>query len=334
MSNLVIRLLHPLILVALLFLSTHAFAIAQRTFVASYGLDTNACTLTQPCRSFAVAITHTQTGGEVIVLDSAGYGPFVISQPVSVIAPAGVYAGVSVPDYQLGINVATPGLVVLEGLTLNGSSGASDGIGATEGSQLYLKRVTVSGMGLGISADNLTAEELTVRNCQGIGLAVGRTQTGISAVSIVRSRFINNSTGIAVVDYAVASVVDSEIASNFIGIQVFPGDPLFAGDSSALLTCTRCNISNSVYAGISARRGNSATVTINVIGSQLVGSNGVSQHGLLSEAGTEITVSDTLISQWAFGVDAAGGGSIVSVGDNRVYGNLFPGGFTSTIGKQ
>ena len=33
---------------------------------------------------------------QVIVLDSAGYGPVTITQAVSIIAPAGVYAGVSV----------------------------------------------------------------------------------------------------------------------------------------------------------------------------------------------------------------------------------------------
>ena len=33
-----------------------AFAV-QRTFVASTGVDTNPCTLTQPCRGFAAAVS-------------------------------------------------------------------------------------------------------------------------------------------------------------------------------------------------------------------------------------------------------------------------------------
>src|SRR4029450_6331613 len=60
---------------------------AQRTFVSGSGVDSNPCTLTLPCRSFAAAITQTSIGGEVIVLDSAGYGPVAITQSVSIIAP-------------------------------------------------------------------------------------------------------------------------------------------------------------------------------------------------------------------------------------------------------
>ncbi len=76
-------------------ISNDADAFAQRTFVASSGADTNSCAITQPCRSFASAIALTAAGGEVIVLDSAGYGPVTITQSVSIIAPPGVYAGIT-----------------------------------------------------------------------------------------------------------------------------------------------------------------------------------------------------------------------------------------------
>jgi len=49
-----------------------AAAGAQRTFVASNGVDTNVCSILSPCRGFARAITQTAAGGEIIVLDSAG----------------------------------------------------------------------------------------------------------------------------------------------------------------------------------------------------------------------------------------------------------------------
>src|SRR6185369_15949081 len=54
---------------------------AQRTFVASYGVSANTgfnCSIAKPCRAFNEAITVTNLGGEVIVLDSAGYGPVTI----------------------------------------------------------------------------------------------------------------------------------------------------------------------------------------------------------------------------------------------------------------
>ena len=46
--------------------------------------------------AFGAAIVQTSNGGEIVVLDSAGYGPVVINKPVSIVAPPGVYAGVSV----------------------------------------------------------------------------------------------------------------------------------------------------------------------------------------------------------------------------------------------
>src|SRR5262245_34081519 len=192
----------------------------QRTFVPSYGIDANPCSLVQPCRSFGIAISHVQSGGEVVVIDSAGYGVFTVTQPVSVIAPAGVYAGIFVPEYQLGIYVNTTGRVLLEGLSLSGMSGASEGIAAIEGCDLHLRRITVSNMGHGISAASLTAEDLFVKDIQGIALGIGRMQPGPSTSTITRSRFVNNSTGLAVADFVVVSVVDSEFTSNFWGIQV------------------------------------------------------------------------------------------------------------------
>ena len=88
-----------------LWASAAGAVLPQRTFVASYGVDTSACSLASPCRSFAVAISKTNPTGEVIVLDSAGYGPVTITQSVTITAPPGVYAGITVPASTTGIVV-------------------------------------------------------------------------------------------------------------------------------------------------------------------------------------------------------------------------------------
>ena len=72
---------------SLLSLALPAFGAAQRTFVASNGVDTNPCTVTLPCRGFTAALLLTNAGGEIIVLDSAGYGSVTINKAVSIIAP-------------------------------------------------------------------------------------------------------------------------------------------------------------------------------------------------------------------------------------------------------
>src|SRR5687768_18418355 len=72
-----------------------ASALVQRTFVSGLGSDANPCTRTEPCRTFAAAIAQTQAGGEVVALDTAGYGPVTVTQAISLISPPGVYAGIS-----------------------------------------------------------------------------------------------------------------------------------------------------------------------------------------------------------------------------------------------
>ena len=110
-----------------LFAALSAFA-APRTFVASTGSDTNPCSISQPCRSFGIALTKTAPYGEIIVLDSAGYGPVTVSQPVTITAPPGIYAGISASNGTNGVTIVPPAKdaavpppdVILRGLTIAG----------------------------------------------------------------------------------------------------------------------------------------------------------------------------------------------------------------------
>ena len=111
----------------LLAMATTALAAPQRVFVASYGVDTNPCTLVKPCRTFATAVLVVATGGEVIPLDSAEYGPVLIGRSMSIVAPPGVVASVTATEstavdiYQFG----GPGLNVrLKGLRVRGPPNA------------------------------------------------------------------------------------------------------------------------------------------------------------------------------------------------------------------
>lgn len=125
-------------------------ALPQRTFVASNGIDTNPCTIVSPCRGFTAALAHTASGGEIIVLDSAGYGPVTINQAVSIIAPAGIYAGVSVFSGD-GILVDAPAAIVaLRGLTIVGLGG-TNGINVINVGQLRVEGVHVSGFAATLS---------------------------------------------------------------------------------------------------------------------------------------------------------------------------------------
>jgi hypothetical protein len=76
--------------------STDAYALSNRTFVSGNGNDSNPCSIAAPCRSFAGAIAQTSPGGEIAVLDTAGYGAVTITKAVSIVNEEGVEAGITV----------------------------------------------------------------------------------------------------------------------------------------------------------------------------------------------------------------------------------------------
>ena len=156
--------------------AVNALATAQRTFVASTGVDTNTCSITSPCRGFAAAVAQTTSGGEVIVLDSAGYGPVSITKSISLIAPVGVYAGVTVFAGD-GITIDVPGIIVmLRGLSIAGQGGVN-GINLLQTARLRIENCVISNMsGDGIlhsaQGAELVVVDTTFRDNQGNGLDI------------------------------------------------------------------------------------------------------------------------------------------------------------------
>src|SRR5215472_11211393 len=81
---------------ALLSVTGPAWSQANRTFVSGFGSDSNPCSLAAPCRSFAGAVAQTNAGGEIAVLDTAGYGTVTITKAISIVNEEGGEAGITV----------------------------------------------------------------------------------------------------------------------------------------------------------------------------------------------------------------------------------------------
>jgi hypothetical protein len=168
---------------------------AQRTFVSTTGNDANTasnCSTTAPCRGFTAALTVTDTGGEIIVLSSGGYGPVTINKSVSLIAPEGIYAGISVFTGD-GITIGTAGVnVVLRGLTINGFAGADDGVHMHAGNNLVVQNCVISNFasGYGVYVSSTVKVKLldTVLRGNETGAAFN---TGSEAL-VSGSRFLDN----------------------------------------------------------------------------------------------------------------------------------------------
>ena len=298
--------------VALIAASPSTFgAPAQRTFVKSNGVDSNPCTLAAPCRSFAAAMTNTLATGEVIVLDSAGYGPVSIAQSVSIIAPPGVYAGVSVSS-GAGITVSGASItVVLQGLSINGTGGAN-GILFTSGSELYVVNCSISNMtSTGIFATagggRLIVSDTTVRDNTLFGVLVSGTVNAV--FDRVRAEG-NGSVGIYGAGGASMSVRES-VASNNAGGGVWAQASTGA---TTKLTVDGTVISDNNASGTAANANDPGSLAIlDVIRSTMARNN--SGYGASASAVTSafavMTVAQSLMSENAFG-GMAGGGALAA----------------------
>jgi len=221
----------------LLAVGSDALAFAQRTFVASGGSDAFPCSLAQPCRSFSVAIANTNANGEIVVLDSAGYGPVTITKSVTIGAPLGVYAGITVFSGD-GVTVDGSGIAVtLRGLSINGQGG-DVGVNFLQGAALTVENCEVVNMMLAGIGANATSSQTVVDHSvlRHDGFAgVNVSGSGPIRATISNSTLADNVNAVVVASFGggvSANVTRSTITGNAIGVQVQAG----AGQSASVLS--------------------------------------------------------------------------------------------------
>lgn len=304
---------------AAVFAAAHSHAV-QRTHVsAAIGSDANTvtnCTPIAPCRSFQAAMSVTDLKGEVVVLDSGGYGAVTITQSVSLIAPTGVYAGISVFPGANGVIIATAGVeAVLNGITLNGQGGET-GIVMTNGTRLSVENCTI--------ANFLTSA----------GIGSGISVSTPAQVRIRDTVFRNNGTGISLSGSAKAAIDNVKIYdSKNDGIFV---NGSVAGSGSAI--ATTANISNATVAGggffgVDVRAVASGAARVSIIRSSItdMGFSGV--YADTSGGTVAVAVSATLLAgNTFFGLHQLGGAVLQSLGNNTNRSGSF--GLITTVPLQ
>jgi hypothetical protein len=191
-----------------------------RSAVSVAGSDLNPCTPALPCRSIAVALGQTNAGGEVIVLDSAGYGAFTVSKSVSVEAAPGVYAGVTTPTgYGVAVNAGSSDTVVLRGLTVNGLGTADGGIGfGGPGARLYVENCVIQNfVNFGIlTFYNIMVTDTTIRNCA-IGISIDNAGAAVKGTIDHLSVIGASTAGIKSHRNANVTVSNSSVSSSGAG---------------------------------------------------------------------------------------------------------------------
>lgn len=293
--------------------ATASMAQNDRSFVSGDGADVSPCTLMLPCMSFNRAISQTNVGGEVIALNSASYAPFTVTKPVTVEAPAGVHAGITVTSGDgIDIGAAMSEPVVLRGLTINNQGSTGNGIlWNPGGGTLHVENCVLNGFTGGSGIEILGPGNILVKDTIAsgnlIGIFVFVNAAGAASVAMDRVNLGGNQgPGIELAAYAPGAVINGAIrnssasgnsgsngvmvkgsaggvasldmescmvANNGVGVEA-----AVIGSASAAITLSNCTIDNNTGNGVAIDAGS----TICSRGNNTIIRNGTNVSGSLT----------------------------------------------------
>jgi parallel beta helix pectate lyase-like protein len=287
------RSLHLLMITLALGLALEAPAQSQRTFVsAGSGNDLYPCTRTQPCRNFSAAAAAASASGEVIVLDSGGYGSFTITKSLAVIAPSGVYAGVTgFSGSTITVDATAAGKVVVRGLTVHGLGGA-DGLSVLTGDVFVescsFSNLTDDGVHVVSGGAATILKSSAYENANNGFYIQSNAAMAITRAAILECTSNHNLVGMWASNGSRVTITDSVASQNQGGIDSCCAD--------AKVWITRTTSSNNVAEGIGVGSGAEAyvagcTVTGNATGlyQSSVGTLFTMQNNTVRANGTDVS---------------------------------------------
>jgi parallel beta helix pectate lyase-like protein len=164
-----------------------------KIFVASFGNDASDGSRGSPKRNFQAAHDAVAAGGQIVVLDTAGYGQLTIGKNLAITVPPGVNGFITVTGNGNGITVTSANVgVILRGLIIEGGgqNGTGSGILGTSLTNLVMDGCTVRSFHTGI-AQNTTSSSLSLNDSLFLGCFDGVvvSATGSAFGTINRCRF-------------------------------------------------------------------------------------------------------------------------------------------------
>jgi hypothetical protein len=290
---------------ALLALALHvspAHALLARTFLSANGLDGNDCSRPSPCRTLQVAHDKTNSGGEINMLDPAGYGKVIITKSISIVNDGVGSAGILVPAASTGITISgSPNEVInLRGLIIEGA-----GVG-------------VNGILVG-NAKSVTIENCVIRGLTGSG--INFAPGGASSLAVSNTLVADNGLdGISVIPSVAAAlkvVLNNVESLNNVraGIIVLGngGGPI---DATVLGSIVSGNVGYGFYAGAIA---SGVATRLTVIRSAAVNNGtGAYAEGL----NATLRIGESIITGNTTSWSATDSATLRSYQDNYIDGNL------------
>jgi hypothetical protein len=286
-----------LILMALLLSHGTAFAQATRTWVSGVGDDANPCSRTAPCKTFAGAISKTAAGGVINVLDPGGFGIVTITKSITI--DGGGIEGSILASLTTGVivNAAASDHVYLRNLTIYGGGNGTQGIRVTGSSgHVSVERVTVSGFNTGIDFNS-------------------------TGKLYVYDSFFGDNGAFGILLRQGGGVVDGVRFDN----NLYDGIRVTNGGSAVVRRSTASGHTNVAFSSVGA----GSTLSME----DCVSTNNA--YGIGSMLGASMSVSNTTVaSNTVQGAYYDASSTLVSFGNNRMYGNATNGSFSSTASVQ
>jgi parallel beta helix pectate lyase-like protein len=274
-----------------------------RTFVSGTDNDSNPCTRTQPCLTFAGALAQTNAGGEIDVLDPGGYDPVTINKAISIINNGVGTVGVrALPGADaITINAGASDQITLRGLTIQGAGTGASGIVFNTGASLTVQNCVIRGFtnaGIAMypnSSSNFLVSNTSVGDNGAAGIIVLPTGSGTVNAVFNRVEAYNNYTGIAVSGQASTGIVNATLADS-MAANNYGGGTGFVAVTGPGQAPTRLMVFRSVAAN---------------------NDTGIGAQGL----GATLRIGQSTVTGNAKGWLARNSGVVLSYGDNKIDGN-------------
>jgi hypothetical protein len=280
-----------------------AQALNARSFISALGSDANPCTRPLPCRTLQTAHNNTNAGGEINMLDPAGYGAVTITKAISIVNDGVGSAGVLVPAAGIGIFI---------------NAGASDNI--------HLRGLIIEGAGVGITGiqfnagQSLTIENCVIRNVTSIGLSFApqASSTLVMADTLLAD---NGAIGINVYPYGTAAAVKA-VLKNILVHNSYTALQVYGKSSTGTLDVTvKDSVFTDSFYGIYVQTDTSQSVTNVMVSNSVVANN---EAGVYSFGdGATVRLAASTVTGNTSGWITAGPGVVLSYGDNNIDGNQF-----------
>jgi hypothetical protein len=267
----------------------------SRTWVASNGDDGFPCSRSAPCKTFAGAISKTAAGGEISVVDSAGYGAVVINKAITINGEGNLASVLAGSGTAITIAAGAADRVIIRNLSLNGTGGGTSGIYIASGN---------------VTIDKCFIYGFTTGFVGGVGINV--VANSFVNVDVRDTNITNSSFGLLAQAQSGGSVNGS---LDNVRINDAPGWGVGALSSNVFLT-----IRNSFFRFI----GSAAIITsngaaiINVAHSELV-NNGIAVNA--TGAGSTIRLTDNALFDNNTTLAISNGATIATAADNKGINN-------------